>query len=92
MSEFGSPAFINWLSTIVILIGAALIASVLFTVWMDRLFTLSQQNRIWTFIASFSLLGSLATAPLADAHSWMQMAYFCATPLTLIFGYFYQLP
>jgi hypothetical protein len=88
MSELGSPAFINWLSTIVILIGAALIASVLFTVWTDRRFTLSPQNRIWTFIASFALLGSLATAPLADAHSWVRTASFCATPLTLILLYF----
>lgn len=88
MNDFANPVFINWASTIVISIGVALLTTTLLTVWASRRFGLSSEAALWTFIIGFALLGSSATAPMADGHAWTARLYFYSLPLTFILIYF----
>jgi hypothetical protein len=88
MTDFINPAFINWASTLVISIAIALAASTLMTFWATRRFGLSSQAVLWTFIIGFALLGSVATAPMAEGSAWGARLYFYSLPFTFILIYF----
>ena len=70
MSGLANPAMINWLSTIGISIGIALVASVLLTAWIGWELSLSPEGKMWTFILGFALLGGLVVAATAHDHAW----------------------
>lgn len=88
MSDFGNPMIINWLSTLIVTIGVALIVSSALAAWSGRLLKLAPEHKLWAFIIGFAFLSSLATAPMVANYSWSAAIYFCALPLILILIYF----
>ncbi len=88
MVNFSDPAFIEWLSTLAISIGVALIVASLISLWSGRLLGLAPAHKVWAFIVGFAFLCGLTTLPLTDQRTWMDTVFFATLPALVILIYF----
>jgi Na+-transporting NADH:ubiquinone oxidoreductase subunit NqrB len=88
MSSFNDPAFIDWLSTLAISIGASLIIAGALAAWSGRLLGLAPGHKLWAFIVGFAFLCSLSTVPISEHGTWSDTFYLGMVPLLIVFIYF----
>ena len=88
MSTFNSPEFVDWISTLAISLGTALIIAGILSLLSGRLLGLAPEHKLWAFIVGFAFLASLASAPLSESRSWSDSAFMLTLPLLITFLYF----
>ena len=88
MTALGNPNFVEWLSTLAISFGAALLIAGFVAVVSGRLLRLAPEHSIWIFIVGFAFLSSLATVSIMPVDSWQADFLAIFAPLLLVFIYF----
>jgi len=88
MMDLITPEFIDWLSTLTMAVGGALIISGIFSIGWARLFGLRPEYRLWAFIVGFALVCGLTTAPATPVGSWSSALYSHLLPVMIAFIYF----
>jgi Superinfection immunity protein len=88
MAGLNSPAFIDWISTLAISIGAALVIATILSVLSGRLLKLEPEHRLWAFIVGFAFLASLASVPATESQTWSDSIFLFILPLMITFFYF----
>jgi hypothetical protein len=88
MTALSNPNFVEWLSTLAISFGAALLIAGFVSIVSGRILKLAPEHCIWIFIVGFAFLSSLATISITPADSWAADFLAIMAPLLLVFIYF----
>src|ERR1700730_4470432 len=88
MVDFATPELIDWLSSLAIAVGGALIITSILSVWSARLLGLAPEHKLWAFIVGFAFLCSLSTISISAAHNWSTTLYLYLLPVMIVFIYF----
>src|ERR1700730_14538533 len=88
MVDFATPELIDWLSSLAIAVGGALIITSILSVWSARLLGLALEHKLWAFIVGFAFLCSLSTVSVSEHGTWSDTFYVALIPLLVIFIYF----
>jgi hypothetical protein len=88
IKALNSPGFIDWLSTLGISVGAALIVAGILSVFSGRLLGLSPHYTLWSFIVGFAFLCGLSAVAQAEPDTWSAGLFVCLLPILVVLIYF----
>ena|SRR5579864_8703823 len=88
MNTLTNPVFIDWLSTMGISVGTALIVAATLSLFSGRLLGLPSQHKLWSFIVGFAFLCSLSAVVRAEPDTWSAGLFICLLPIFVVLIYF----
>src|SRR5260370_8805224 len=80
ISALNNPVFVEWLSTLGISVGTALIVAGILSIFSGRLLGLPPQHKLWSFIVGFAFLCSLSAVVPAEPHTSSAGLFTCLPP------------
>jgi hypothetical protein len=88
ISALNNPVFVEWLSTLGISVGTALIVAGILSIFSGRLLGLPPQYKLWSFIVGFAFLCSLSAVVRAEPDTWSAGLFICLLPILVVLIYF----
>ncbi len=84
ISALNNPVFVEWLSTLGISVGTALIVAGILSIFSGRLLGLPPQYKLWSFIVGFAFLCSLSAVVRAEPDTWSAGLFICLLPILVV--------
>ena len=88
IKALSNPGFLDWLSTLGISVGTALIVAGILSLFSGRLLGLAPHFKLWSFIVGFAFLCSLSAVAQAEPETWSAGLYICLLPILVVLIYF----
>ena len=87
-AALSNPIFVEWLSTLAIFFGAALLMAGFMSVVSSRILKLAPEYAIWVFVVGFASLSGLASVSITPVDSWTGDFVLILVPLLAVSIYF----
>jgi hypothetical protein len=88
IKALSNPVFVDWLSTLGMSVGTALIVAGILSLFSGRLLGLAPHYKLWSFIVGFAFLCSLSAVVQADPDTLGAGLSICLLPILAVLIYF----
>jgi hypothetical protein len=88
INTLNNPVFVDWLSTLAISVGTALIVAGVLSLFSARLLGLAPHYKLWSFIVGFAFLCSLSAVVRAEPDTWSAGFFVGLLPILVVLIYF----
>jgi hypothetical protein len=88
INTLSNPVFVDWLSTLGISVGTALVVAAILSLFSGRLLGLAPHYKLWSFIVGFAFLCSLSAVVQAEPDSLSAGLSVCLLPILAVLIYF----
>jgi hypothetical protein len=88
IKALNNPVFLDWLSTLTISVGTALIIAGVLSIFSGRLLGLAPHYKLWSFIVGFAFLCSLSAVVRAEPDTWRAGFFAGLLPILVVLIYF----
>jgi hypothetical protein len=88
INTLSNPVFVDWLSTLGISVGTALIVAAILSLFSGRLLGLAPHYKLWSFIVGFAFLCSLSAVVRAEPETWSAGLFIGLLPILVVLIYF----
>ncbi len=88
IKALNNPVFLDWLSTLTISVGTALIIAGVLSIFSGRLLGLAPHYKLWSFIVGFAFLCSLSAVAQAEPETLSAGLFICLVPILVVLIYF----
>ena len=88
INALSNPVFVDWLSTLAISVGTALIVAGILSLFSARLLGLAPHYKLWSFIVGFAFLCGLSSVVRAEPDTWSAGLFVLLLPILVVLIYF----
>jgi hypothetical protein len=88
IDTLSNPVFVDWLSTLGISVGTALVVAAILSLFSARLLGLAPEYKLWSFIVGLAFLCSLSSVVRAEPDTWSSGLFVCLLPILVVLIYF----
>jgi hypothetical protein len=87
-AALSNPVFVEWLSTLAVFFGVAMLLAGLMALVSRRILRLAPENTIWIFVVGLAFLSSLASVSITPTDSWSEDFLLVFVPVLGVAIYF----